>query len=257
MAGASQRSVDSRVLDLVGDIQGLLDLDEFREGLIVALRRVLGSDWVSLNEFGPEPGDVWSLVVPPVGQEVHELFARYAYQNPLVQRATRTQDGRAYRISDVMSREDLHALDLYREVYARLRLEYQMAFTLPHEPPRLLGVALSRRDKDFTDEEREVVNRARPFLVQGYRNAVDYTGLHQGDGHSSMVPMLCSVGLTPREAEAMRLVALGRSNADVADELGLSVRTVQKHLEHAFGKLDVRNRSEASTRAWSLAERQS
>jgi hypothetical protein len=68
--GGGSPSIEARVLDLVGDIHGLLDLNEFREGLIVALRRVIGSDWVSLNEFGPGPEDVWSLVVPPVSEEV-------------------------------------------------------------------------------------------------------------------------------------------------------------------------------------------
>jgi DNA-binding CsgD family transcriptional regulator len=252
MAGGSA-SVESRLLALVGDIQGLLDLDEFREGLIIALRRTVGCDWVSLNEFGPGPQDVWSLVVPPLSDEIVDLFARYAHENPLLRYAQRTQDGRPRRISDEISREAFHALDLYREVYSLIGLEYQMAFMLPHEPPRLLGVALNRRDRDFTDEERDLVDRARPFLIQGYRNAVEHTGLRRAGAGGAMLSALQAAGLSPREAEAVRLVALGRSNADAADELGLSVRTVHKHLEHAFPKLDVHTRSDASAKAWVLA----
>lgn len=241
------------MLELVGEIQGLLDLDEFREGLVVALRRVVESDWVSLNEFGPGATDVWSLVVPPVPDEVNERFPRYAQQNPLVQRATRTGDGRAQRISDVVSQEEFHALELYREVYAIIGLEHQMAFTLPHEPDRLLGVALSRRHEDFSDLERELVNTARPFLIQGYRNAVQHTQLHHDARGGALLGALCEAGLTAREAEVVRLVALGRSNAHAAEALGLSERTVHKHLEHAYAKLGVHSRSEAATLAWSLA----
>lgn len=247
-------SIEARVLELVGDIQGLLDLDEFREGLVVSLRRAVPSDWVSLNEFGRQPEDVWSLVVPPVDEEIVELFARYGHQNPLVQRALATHDARAYRMSDVISRDEFHALDLYREVYARVGLEHQMAFTLPYEPPRLLGVALHRKRKDFTKDERELVNRARPFLIQGYRNAVEHTGLREQPGPGALTRALRAAGLTAREADAVRLVALGRSNADAGRMLGVSVRTVHKHLEHAFAKLDVPNRSEAAALAWSLAE---
>ncbi len=60
-------------------------------------------------------------------------------------------------------------------------------------------------------------------------------------------------GLTKREAQVLRLIALGRSNADAATQLGLSDRTVQKHLENAFPKLGVATRSEAAGRAWELA----
>lgn len=60
-------------------------------------------------------------------------------------------------------------------------------------------------------------------------------------------------GLTAREAQVLRLVALGGSNRYVAGRLGVSGRTVQKHLENAFRKLDVTTRSEAAERAWNLA----
>ena len=47
-------------------------------------------------------------------------------------------------------------------------------------------------------------------------------------------------------SEVLRLVAAGRSNADVAETLALSARTVQKHLENAYRKLGVSSRSEAA-----------
>lgn len=214
------------------------------------------SDWVSLNQMGERPEDTWSLVVPPVAEKLHELFARYGHQNPLVRRALATRDGRAYRFSDVISREELHALDLYREVYAPLGLEHQLAFILPYEPPRLLGVALSRRREDFTDAERELINRVRPFLIQGYRNALEHAKLQVQPGVGALSRALRTAGLTPREADVVRLVALGRSNEDAGKALALSVRTIHKHLEHAFPKLGVSKRSEAAAIAWSLAERE-
>ncbi len=55
------------------------------------------------------------------------------------------------------------------------------------------------------------------------------------------------------EAQALRLVALGRSNHHVAQALGISHRTVGKHLERGFRKLGVGDRSTASARVWELA----
>lgn len=51
--------------------------------------------------------------------------------------------------------------------------------------------------------------------------------------------------LTERELEVLALVAQGYTNKVIGTQLGISDRTVQGHLAHIFGKLDVANRTEA------------
>ena len=53
------------------------------------------------------------------------------------------------------------------------------------------------------------------------------------------------VQLTPREMAALRSMANGKSNKEIARELGISDRTVKTHLGHLFGKLGVTSRTEA------------
>lgn len=57
-------------------------------------------------------------------------------------------------------------------------------------------------------------------------------------------------GLTEREIEVLRLVASGRSNAQIAGELFLSERTVARHLSNIFTKLDVGSRTAAAAFAF-------
>ncbi len=51
--------------------------------------------------------------------------------------------------------------------------------------------------------------------------------------------------VTPREAEVLVWLTRGKSNRDIADILGLSPRTVNKHLEQVYAKLGVENRASA------------
>jgi DNA-binding CsgD family transcriptional regulator len=59
-------------------------------------------------------------------------------------------------------------------------------------------------------------------------------------------------GLTRREVEVVRLVALGRSNREIARELFLSPRTVETHVSAVLTKLDRGSRSAAAHRAAEL-----
>jgi DNA-binding NarL/FixJ family response regulator len=60
---------------------------------------------------------------------------------------------------------------------------------------------------------------------------------------------LSTASLTPRETEVLSWVAKGKTNRDVADILGMSPRTVNKHLEHVFEKLGVETRAAAASLA--------
>lgn len=56
--------------------------------------------------------------------------------------------------------------------------------------------------------------------------------------------------LTPRQMEVLALVAEAKSSAEVADALGISIRTVEGHLLLIFRKLGVRNRTAAGKLWW-------
>jgi ATP/maltotriose-dependent transcriptional regulator MalT len=55
-----------------------------------------------------------------------------------------------------------------------------------------------------------------------------------------------------RELEVLALIAAGKSNAEIARELFVSVSTVKTHINNLYRKLDARNRTQAIARAKEL-----
>lgn len=65
---------------------------------------------------------------------------------------------------------------------------------------------------------------------------------------------LQALGLTGRQAEVLRLLALGRPTETIATDLGISHGTARKHIENAYRRLGVTNRWDAAAAAWAGAE---
>lgn len=57
-------------------------------------------------------------------------------------------------------------------------------------------------------------------------------------------------GLTPRELEVLRILATGKTNKDIGEELFISERTVDRHVSNILGKLNVETRAAATAYAY-------
>jgi DNA-binding CsgD family transcriptional regulator len=158
-----------RLLDLVGEAYAFEDLPEYRQGILEIITRVVPCDRVGYNEITPD--ESFAISLPAYDPSLLPRFAALIYENPLIQRFERTRDGRPYRISDVVDQQTFHGLALYKEIYSRIGVEWQVAFTLPARAPLIVGIALTRTYRDFTTREVQLLALARPHLMQAYRNA--------------------------------------------------------------------------------------
>ncbi|MDB5988963.1 MAG: two component transcriptional regulator, LuxR family [Herbaspirillum sp.] len=95
----------------------------------------------------------------------------------------------------------------------------------------VLSVRLERNER--TAELTLLLNEKPPVQMQAERIA------------ASAGPQLDQYRLTPRETDVLNWLAKGKTNRDIAEILGMSPRTVNKHLEHIFIKLGVETRSAA------------
>lgn len=73
--------------------------------------------------------------------------------------------------------------------------------------------------------------------------------LEQRSANGAAPSRLSNAALTPRETEVLSWLAKGKTNRDIGDILGMSHRTVNKHLEHIFEKLGVETRAAAAALA--------
>ncbi len=106
----------------------------------------------------------------------------------------------------------------------------------------LLGRALAAVG-DTASSVRELEAARSALRRLGARPAAD-------DVSAFLAPRTMPNGLTARELEVLRLVASGRSNAEIAAALVLSEKTVARHLSNIFGKLEVGSRTAATAFAF-------
>ena len=138
------------------------------------------------------------------------------------------------------------------DTVGRLR---EAAHLLAESPRRLeharalvsLGAALRRRGDrvDSRDPLREGYDLARQCSAQGLAEVA--RGELRASGVRVRREALSGVdSLTPSELRIAEMAAVGLSNAEVAQELFLTVKTVEMHLTHAYRKLGVRGRPQLS-----------
>ena len=129
--------------------------------------------------------------------------------------------------------------------YLRKALSLWRGLDAPYEFARVrlqIGRALGGLGDDVS-AAIELADARRGFIALG-----DGAAVAQMDRTSE--PTELPGGLTAREAEVLRLVASGRSNASIAAELVLSEKTVARHLSNIFTKLDVGSRTAAAAFAF-------
>jgi DNA-binding CsgD family transcriptional regulator len=114
---------------------------------------------------------------------------------------------------------------------------------VPLSPPGHQAFVLGR-DAEFAECEIDLAKRIQRLIV----------GLDQQVRTLAGIRMTCGAGtsdtrITPRELAVLGELARGVTAAVISRRLGISERTVHKHLEHIYGKLEVTDRLSAVLRA--------
>ena len=86
--------------------------------------------------------------------------------------------------------------------------------------------------------------------AEAFRGLGAVTDLARIDATAAVDALGSSEGLTAREVEVLRLVARGKTNRTIAQELDISEKTVARHIANIFTKLDLSTRAAATAYAF-------
>jgi len=348
------------VLEVLYDLYRHRDINSLPARILSAVTNLIACDSAWYIRIDPAttsfsltswPADVFAAVDH---REVSELHLR---DHPIVAHFSARRDARAWMLHDFVPRATFQRTMLYRTVYRPVGIEFQLAMLLPYPDRAPRALVLNRRDRQFSEYDRELLALLWPHMTQAVRNvraASRQRGLPPLDGlppglgvvvlsRSGKVELcteqariwltqyctegflqreirslpesvaawvahaladrtlrsrgiadpvealvlrradqvlamrliadhgrgqhlilmdettmntppdlLLGLGLTPREAEVLAWVAQGKTNRETGIILGMSTRTVQKHLEHVFSKLGVESRTGAILKAWQV-----
>ncbi len=110
----------------------------------------------------------------------------------------------------------------------------QMKVWLARTPETAVCVSFNRSDGSFSDRDAAILDVLQPHLLVFHQVGADGAAAAEAERV-----------LTRREAQVLTCLLSGRDNDAIARLLFISPGTVRKHLEHAYEKLGVGNRSEA------------
>lgn len=169
-------------------------------------------------------------------------------QSPSWKYAVGSGPERVMMISDFISQRIFERTDFYQEVFKPWGVGYQLASVLKTRT-HVCGFLL-HRDRPINEGVRGVLQALYPHLERAFENAQQRGEPRQLlRGHRLE---LRELGLTTREAEVLLWIAEGKRDGEIATILGVSRRTVNKHVEHILEKLGAETRTAAVARAVSL-----
>ena len=247
------------------DLRGALDAlraigencrngNEFARRGVECLPRLVRSELTTLSVCNLDNGhrSVVSDQAGAISPREIEAFDRYFFAHPLVCEHGRNPCAVTKRISDLVPELEFPRTPLYGDYYRSIRIDHVMAVPIHVDRRFLVSFVLNRSRRNFSDRDRACLELIRPHLGNLYRLGVesrraDAAPAAQENAADSVVHPAARP-LTARECDVLHWLAAGKTDRDIGAILGISPRTVQKHLQRIYEKLGVETRTAAVMR---------
>jgi DNA-binding CsgD family transcriptional regulator len=243
-----------RVADLCTRLELAVAEGGLARGVLEPIAAAVGAETASLRCFGvvngvPMPLSIVDLAIPDSVREAY--LDRYFELDPvrglLARRLAKPLFAEPARRGEWSSDDAAPARRVaYRDDFRRYRNEFLLPNHFYHHLGFCLqGTAGATVALDFHRAGRSpqfgALERARARVVAAYLHAK--TGAKRPVASPPSSGAQPGLALTSREAEVAEAVAMGLSNKQAAETLGISVRTVENHLRSIFAKCNVATRT--------------
>jgi DNA-binding NarL/FixJ family response regulator len=137
------------------------------------------------------------------------------------------------------------------EIFRRVSLPWDEAEALRLWAHSLLLQA-HRRDEALTrlTGSLDVYQRLEAASTWSVPVAAERDALVKRSKESGTATAVYPDGLSEREVDVLKLIAGGKSNREIAEQLFLSARTVERHIANIYGKIEVHSRTQATAYAF-------
>ncbi|CAN7533054.1 LuxR C-terminal-related transcriptional regulator [Terrabacter sp. LjRoot27] len=198
----------------------------------------------------------------PITAEMGRLAAEVADQHPAIPLLSTSG---AVRVSDLVPIRDFWHTEVYARMHGHVGGRYPVAVMLHSSPTDVVFLGAHRAAVDFRTEDLHLLEAIqRPLgAALAFRAALDETtaalrgerpSLPSGTVdlvHEPVTALCAAYRPTRREGEVLALAAAGWTNLRIARRLGITERTVRKHLSSVYEQSGRRGRAAAA--AWWVA----
>jgi DNA-binding CsgD family transcriptional regulator len=205
---------------------------------IEALQRLIPCDIAAYCELDNVARTQTAYVGTDVDGDPDGVFWDIVEEHPTCRHQQAYNDFSAMRTSDVISDRRLRETSFFAEWFQPYGITGELECGIANSRAHTRTFILDRCGGDFSDRDVAMLGLLRPHLARIRETSELRTAVARSQpGYAEQ--------LTAREIEIFDLVAVGLSNADIAERLWISPGTVKKHLDNVYAKLGVRNRTAA------------
>lgn len=238
-------------LDLSYQLGDLPDRAMYLSAAASCLRATVGGDVVGWNNLELVPPTVVELLGdPPDAELLPDTLSGVLDEHPLVRHyLAEANDLAPRRISDCLSDRQFRSSRVYSEFFSLIGAQHQLAILVAKSPQARIARswAINRSLNDFSDNDVAMAKALQPMLVildRAYPASALAKPVEDERDEARR-----RAGLTYRELDMITLLAQGLSAQQIARLRRISVRTVRKHLQNAYTKLECHDRILAVNRA--------
>ncbi|MEO6568871.1 MAG: LuxR C-terminal-related transcriptional regulator [Opitutaceae bacterium] len=246
----------SSVFDALRELYAQTALGPLRGVMLRLATRLVANEWASYNEV---ERDTYRSVLNFRFPDSMEIQKRAPSLLACIHEHPGLPFGRngsleTRTLSDFLSWSAFQRTTMFNEYYRHVGVRYQIFFGFDGGQGNRRTIALNRKQRDFSARDRRILDILSPHYGQAHANAVRFEQLRAGPAQEASYALVVKnrsaiLRLTEREKEVLNWIILGKSNPEIAVILGLSVRTVYKHVENLFAKMGVESRAQAMVKA--------